>query len=102
MKISERIEFNRQSSKFVMLASPHFGEVVKFKILSIHFVGDKPVIVIKHNDKVICVARHPRDFKTQSILTDIHLLKIEQIAGESLPRLHLIIESEASPRARTW
>ena len=100
MRMTERIEFYRCGSKFKMLASPHFGEVVEFKIRSIHFAGDKNVLVIKHSDKVVCVARHPRDFKTQSQLSDIHLLRVEQLAGDPLPRLHLIIESEVNPRAQ--
>lgn len=100
MKLSERIEFHRCGSKFKMLSSPHFGEPVEFKIQSIHFAGDKNVIVIKHNSKVVCVARHPREFKTQGLLCDIDLLRVEQLAGDPIPRLHLVIESEVNPRAR--
>lgn len=100
MKQTERIEFIRNSSHFVMLANPHFDEILDFKLLSIHFNADKAVILIKHARKVVCVARHQKDLRAQNILRDINLLSVEQLSGQSIPRLNFIIEYEATPRGQ--
>lgn len=94
MRIRERLRYLREGNGFYLMNSQDYEMDKPFVILSAHMHGDNKVVLIKHRNKIVSIARKTREFKFNMDLPGLGELTLEQIAGFPLQSIMLEIETE--------
>lgn len=98
MKVLRAITYLRDCDHFVMNGFSEAEFPVEFTLKAIHLAGENSVIVIKHDSKVVAIARKIKEFRAQRPLKDLSKLAISQIDGPSQSRVWISIEYDSSHR----
>ena len=92
MRIREKLRFLREGMGFYLMNAESHEMNKPFTILAAHMLGDSNVILIKHKNKIVSIARKTKEFKFNLKLMGLADLTIEQIKGYPLHSLTIEVE----------